>query len=125
MGSRIVQKTRQRGGPSRPADKTAMQANRHHSRHLCAFTVKQIKSVLQVNEKLFSTVEALVPGESLVVCIECVGDDQMRPAVGMIPIGYFVGVAVRIIMESAFLDDQPTCVRTHPPSVPAQRPLPG
>src|SRR3954463_5460435 len=52
LAAHVLEKALERGEAPRPADDSAVEADRHHSRHAVAFVVEDIEGVLEVGEEL-------------------------------------------------------------------------
>src|SRR5690554_4986052 len=76
----IVKKTLQGRESPWPADKSAMQADRHHFGRAFTFSVKHIERVFEVGVKMVAGVKPLWRSETHIVAIERIGHDQVRLA---------------------------------------------
>src|SRR4051812_5646553 len=129
LAAHILEEALERGEAPGPADKPAVEADRHHPRHALAFVVEDVKGILEVGEELVAGVESLGRGETHVVRVERIGHHELRlaafvPEPGVVP-GKVVVVVVGIVDEPAVLDDELARVRAGAPGVPAERTLAG
>src|SRR6266702_3368991 len=61
----VVDEAPQRRRTTRPADQTAMQADRHHFRAtLLALFIERVEGILEIGEELIAGIEALWRGEA-------------------------------------------------------------
>src|SRR5690606_26072710 len=75
----IVDEALQRSRAAGPADEAAVKADAHHGRaSLPAFFIERVESVFQIGEELITRVKALRRGETHIVGIERIGDDDLR-----------------------------------------------
>ena len=119
----MIEKALQGRETARPSRNAAVQPYRHHLWRVGPLGVKRIEGVPQIPVELITAREAGDPGKAHVVVIQRIGDDEMRPAMIMCPIGEIIGIAVGIIEEAPFGNDQGAGLRTDTPCIPTQRPL--
>ena len=121
---RMFDEPPERHDAPRPPDEAAMQADRHHLRAAgLALGIEGVEAVPQIGEELVPGIETLRHGETHVVRVERVGDDQLVARADANPVGQVVGVGVRHIVEPAFLGGQRNGVVRAAARVPAARPL--
>ena len=99
----VIQKSGQCGGAARPPGQTTVQSYGHHLRLRIPFSIEGIEGIAQVSEKLIATVESLVGGETHIVVVQSIGNDQMRPAEVRYPIGKIIRVRVCVVQESTVI----------------------
>src|SRR3954465_8131378 len=131
MLQHIIEKALQRLDSSRPPDDPAMQPDRQHLRCIqsrrVAFTVQRIEGRLEIFEKLHSGVETLCRREAHVIRIERIRNDEVRYAtrtaagvdLNISPVGKVIRIRVRVIDQTAVLDNQAARVGAVSSRIPA------
>ena len=112
MVHKLCKSARASGAPRQPA----MQADGHHLRRLLG--AQCFIRVAQVREEVVAGVEPLRGCEPHVVCVQCVGDDEVRLAVSANPIGHVVGVGVGVVKPVAHFQQKFAGVRAGAPDIP-------
>src|SRR6185437_10253627 len=120
----VVQRRAQRAGARRTAGQAGMEADRHKSRRLGALFVKLVEGRFEIGLEIRWRAEPGGEREFSVIGVHCVGDDEVRLAGDVDPIGQFVVVGVRIVKKAALLDQETAGVFARPvAAVPTERPL--
>lgn len=103
-----------------------MQADIHHARPPgLTLGIERVETVFQIGEELVARIEALRRGEAHVVGVERIGDDELRAAGMLEPVGQFVVIGVGDVVEAAFFSHQPHRVDRGAARIPAGRALAG
>ena len=117
----VVQRRGKRSGSRRTASQAGMETDRHESGRLGALLVKLVEGRLEIGFEIHWRTESGGQREFSVIGVHRVGDDEMRLAADLDPIGQFVIIGVRIVQKAAFLDQETAGVFAWPvAAVPAQ-----
>jgi hypothetical protein len=109
----IFHKLAQPLGTAGTADQAAMQADRHHLRLAgLAFGIERIEGIFQILEELLAIGEAGGDGETHVVGVERVGNDELRldgvaMTVMVEPVGQVVIIGIGDVGEAAICAGKP------------------
>ena len=99
----IIQESLQTDKTPRSTNQTTMKANRHHFWRYFSLTVKCIKRIFQVMIELVASVETLCSGESHVVTIKSIWDNQVWGIKEAGPKWKIVRIIICIINKSTLL----------------------
>lgn len=102
----VVQEPGEGGGATGASGEAAVEADAHHFGSGFAFVVQHVEGVAEVGEELVAAVEPLVGGEAHIVVVEGVGDDEVGAIVVVDPVGQVIGIAIGIVEEAPFFDDE-------------------
>src|ERR1700681_918026 len=119
---RVVDEPRQRVRPAWVAAEPRVQPDRHHPADAVVVVAQAVQLCLRILVKVFRAAVPLRDHEPRVVDDQGVGRHEVRLSIHSRPIGEVVVVAIEVIDEAAFLDDQLAGVDAHLAAVPAQRP---
>ncbi|AIM20687.1 amidohydrolase [Serratia sp. SCBI] len=122
----IIEKTLQRAKTPRPAQQTTVHPHRHHLRRLLALSVQHVEAVFQIGVKLLGGIKPLSGGETHVVGVQRVRNDQVRPTAAVAarhfaPERQIIAVIIAVIIKTALLHDQLPSVGAVAPGIPAGR----
>ncbi len=114
-------KRARRIGSRRLSREARVQPDRHHPRAVVAVVAQPVDRRLRVFEEVLRAAVALREHVAGVVDDERVRHDEVGLPVHGRPVGKVVVVALRVVEEAAFLDDQLARVDAHLAAVPAER----
>src|SRR5258708_2065853 len=98
----IIKKT---GKHRRPANQPAMEPHRHHLGGPLALGIEHVERILEISEELIAIAKTLRVGESHVVGIERVWNDEMRSLWSLDPIGQVIRVGIRGIKKASLVEN--------------------
>ena len=97
----IIEEAGQGCRASGTPDEATVQTDRHHFGSGFTLGIEDVEAILQVGEKLIAAIKPLVGGESHVVGVQRIRNDQVWLTVISHPIGQIVGIAIGVVEKSA------------------------
>src|SRR4029453_18800308 len=116
----IIEEASQGCRPPRTSDEATVQTDRHHFGSGFTLGIEDVEAIPQIGEELLAAIKPLVGGESHIVGVQRIRNDQVRHTVISHPIGQIVGIAIGVVEKSALLHEEFTGIGTAAASIPTQ-----